>query len=193
MPIEFERVVPNNPPSIDQLQTLASIGIKSAIERNRYKKHARIQGMHYFVDEYDRTDYSLEEEYLPVRIRHRMAMLVGARPPEDRGMKTWKLTYFDTYNARSIEGSNRGARSIYRFEWDRRGVTMADRALRLTGFNVSSEQGLDYNLENFRIADDAAAILQLSEEIRTVTDEDCEELIKDMSDYFMAADAVANR
>lgn len=192
MPFETERRIHDNPPTPEQLHTLASIGVRSAVSRERFKTLQRTPNAHYFVDELDLlTDVPTLEDDMPTQVRHRMAMRVGARPPQDRYGKVWSLKYLDTYFAEDTLGEWRAERSTYSFEWTRGKVLVADRSLRLVGFESPYDSDdLETQLDHFQVRDDAAAILQAQEELRTVTEADCDELIKDMSEYFTVIDAV---
>ncbi len=189
MPIESERLIHDNAPTTEQLRRLASVGVKSAVTRERFKTLRRSKGVHYFVDELDLLiDATQRDE--PAQVRHRMAVRIGVRPPSQDTPKVWSLKYFDTYSVEPEPGVWRAERSTYRFEWTRNQILMADRALRLVGFNTPHDEDLDYYLDHFSIDDDSAAILEVEDDIRMVTADDCEELIKDTSEYFRVVDAV---
>jgi len=192
MSLDAERLIHENPPAIDQLQTLASVGVRSAVSRERFKTLSRTRGVHYFIDELDLLSDTQVEEDTPMQIRHRMAVRVAARPPQDGLPKTWSLKYFDTYfvESPSTPGSWVGERSTYRFEWTRSRILMADRTLRLVGFPSPREESLENDLEYFKVRDDDAAIIGVSDQMRMVSGDDCEELIKDMSNYFSVVESV---
>lgn len=192
MPFDAERLIHDNPPTAEQLHSLASIGIRSAVSRERFKSLKQTRGAHYFVDELDfLADISVQED-TPTQIRHRMAVRVGARPPQDGLAKVWSLKFFDTYfvQSQSTPDAWVGERSTYRFEWTRGRVLMADRALKIVGLPELYEESLENDLEHFRLRDDAAAILQASNELRTVSADDCEELKLDMMEYFSVLESV---
>ena len=192
MSLEAERLVHDNPPSAEQLHTLASVGVRSAVSRERFKTLKRTRGVHYFIDELDLLADAQVEEDTPQQIRHRMAVRVAARPPQDGTEKVWSLKYFDTYSVESQKepGTWVGERSTYRFEWTRSRVLMAERALRLVGFPTVREDNLESDLEHFRVFDDDAAILSVSDELRMVSSDDCDELIRDMSEYFSVIESI---
>jgi len=192
MSIEAERLVHADAPTQEQLQRLASIGIRSAVDRGRFKSIQRKRQAHYFIDELDLLADGVVEEDTPTQIRHRMAVRIGVRPPQENLPKTWSLKYFDTYFVEAQPGEWKGERSVYQFEWTRSRILMANRTLRLVGFEAPYDQDdLEAQLDHFKIRDDDAAILRVSEELRTVTEDDCEELIKDMTDYFTVVDSVS--
>jgi hypothetical protein len=193
MPFDAERLIHDNPPTPEQLHALAAVGVKSAVSRERFKTLKKNQGVHYFIDELDHMIATEAEEELPMQIRHRMAVRIAARPPQERSDKIWSLKYFDTYfvESRDEPGNWVGERSTYRFEWTRARILMADRTLRLVGFPAPYEENLENDLEHFKVSDDDAAILQVSEEMRMVSSDDCDVLIKDMSDYFSVVEAAS--
>jgi hypothetical protein len=194
MSIEAERIVHENPPTPEQLHTLASIGVKSAVSREKLRTLRNTKGVHYFVDELDHIVSTSESEELPMQIRHRMAVRIAARPPENRTDKIWSLKYYDTYfvESRNSPGNWLGERSTYRFEWTRSKVIMADRTLKLLGFSLVDDDSIERDLDNFSIPDDYAAILNANNEMKMVSSEDCDDIIKDMSKYFTSVESENN-
>lgn len=195
MPFDTERLIHDNPPTPEQLHTLASIGVRSAVSRESLKTLRRTSNAaHFLVDELDLSfDMPTAEDDAIRQVRHRMAMRVGARPPQDGLGKVWSLKYFDTYFGYAEDAPEkwRGERSTYRFEWTRGKVLMAERSLRLVNFDSPYDKDeLEAHLDHFQLRDDDVAILQVQEELRAVTQPDCDELIKDTSEYFSVVDAV---
>lgn len=201
MSIDFEHRIAETPPRIRQLRQLASIGIKSAIERDRFRTLSRNSSTHYFVDEFTKMiggeDDEIENDvFLPFEVRHRMAIRVGVRPPDGYVPKTWSLKFFETYFTRPYTPDRQwhAARSTYRFEWVRDRITMADRSLQLVGFDDMPGEGeLDYSLEHFNVPSDIIGLLAVEDELRMVTEEDCDELIEDAREYFTTIEELADR
>lgn len=191
MPFETERLTHVNPPTPDQLRELANIGIRSAVARKRFKPIRRLENTHYFVDEVDLLSDAASAEENPAQIRHRMALRIGVRPARDGEDKVSSLKFLDTFFVEATPGEWRAERSTYRFEWTRRRVLMADRVMRLVGFGEAYDKSLQDDIEHFRIQDDAAALLQVSEELRMISADDCEELKRDMSDYVSVVETVS--
>ena len=189
MSFEIERRVSENPPSPAQLKELATLGMRSAVARERFRTLSRIKNAHYYIEEVDREDFMLDDGYLPVSIRHRMALRVGSRPSTHGLPRTQSLKIIDTYFAQDNVGTWRGERSTYRFEWSRARTLMADRTLRLVGFGEEYpgvDNPLEYRLDHFRINDDAIPMLAVTDDLSMVTSDDFEELQKDMREYINA-------
>lgn len=189
MSFEIERRVSENPPSPAQLKELATLGMRSAVARERFRTLSRIKNAHYYIEEVDREDFMLDDGYLPVSIRHRMALRVGSRPSTHGLPRTQSLKIIDTYFAQDNVGTWRGERSTYRFEWSRARTLMADRTLRLVGFGEEypgADNPLEYRLDHFRINDDAIPMLAVTDDLSMVTSDDFEELQKDMREYINA-------
>lgn len=187
MSLEHERIINSDAPTPTQLHKLAAIGISSAASRERLKHLKRSGRAHYFIDEIDLAgDFSLADDEI-VQIRHRMAVRVGVRPPEPGLQKSWSLKYFDTFWAESRPGVWLGGRTMYRFEWNRNRATLAERTLRVVGIDRPDET-LDSYLDRFSVRDDDAAILSVRQDVENVTGEDCEDLMRDASDYFGVID-----
>lgn len=190
MSFEIERRVAENPPTPAQLKGLAMLGMRSAVARERFKTMSRInKNAHYYIEEVDREDFMLDDGYLPVNIRHRMAVRVGSRPSSEGMPRTQSLKIIDTYFAQDKVGTWRGERSTYRFEWSRARTLMADRTLRLVGFGEDypgADNPLEYRLDYFRIDNDAIPMLAVTDDLAMVTSDDFEELHSDMRQYIDA-------
>lgn len=187
MSLEHERIISPDAPTPTQLHKLAAIGISSAASRERLKHLKRSGRAHYFIDEIDLAgDFSPAEDEI-VQIRHRMAGRVGVRPPAPGSPKSWSLKYFDTFWAESKPGVWLGGRTLYRFEWNRMRTTLAERTLRVVGIDRPDES-LDAYLDRFSVRDDDITMLSVKQDVENVTSEDCEDLMRDASDYFGVID-----
>ena len=120
----------------------------------------------------------------PSQVRHRVAMRVGAYPATAESEKKWSLRYINTYSVEANPGVWLAERSTHSFEWTRSRILLASRSLRLVGFDVAAIESLEDVLDTFRLDDDSAAMLHASNQMQTVTSEDCDELIHDASEYF---------
>lgn len=191
-----ERIIPENAPTHEQLRRLAAIGVNSAVQRNTLKHvRRRREGMtepsHYVVDEIDLMGDALLDQDEPTQVRHRMAIRVGARRRDDEP-KVLSLKFFDTYWVEHAPGEWRGERTLYRFEWNRSSVLMAERAFRLIGIE-QPDMDLEYYLDHLAIKDDMADIWHAEQEVGTVTSGDCEQIITAAHDYFSVVDALHER
>lgn len=193
MSFEAERYIHDNAPTPDQLQRLASVGMRSAVSRGRLRTvtpRTRNAPLHYFIDEYNAYVDSANEGFL--QVRHRMTASVGAKNIEG-AEKRRTLTLFDVYFIEPDSGGETAARAVYQFEWTRRRTLMAQKTLSVLSQESSNGVALDEQLDRFRVLDDAAAILGASEEMRMVTGEDCEDLAVDMSNYMDVIEAMHHR
>lgn len=193
MSIEAERYVNETPPTPEQLHKLASVGVRSAVSRKRFKTMKSRSGVHYFIDELDFLAEMPTDVEDPVQVRHRIAARVAAYPAHAGGAKSWSLKYFDTYFTEPTPGVWRGERSTYRFEWTRGRVLLAERTMRLIGFGVDPIDTVEETLDRLHLPDDTVPLLQVENELQAVTDKDCEDLIVDMSNYFSTVDTMNRR
>lgn len=190
---EPERLVADTPPTQDQLHQLASIGMRSAISRERVRQHQSYEHAHFFNDHYDAHVNVSDLQLLPSKLRHEMAIRVGARPATEGRSKLWSLKLIERFRVRDEEGVWRAEHSTYRFQWTRSQVLMADRTLKLVGFDdIDRDVALDWNPDTFSVADDLAEFMRISQEFGLISEGDCEELIKDTSDYFATFDSDVN-
>jgi hypothetical protein len=190
MSIETERLVSDTPPTAEQLHKFASIGVRSAAARERLKTGRT--GAHFLVDELDLMVDASDVSDEPSQVRHRVAMRVGAYPANAESEKMWSLRYINTYSAEAQPGVWLAERSTYSFQWTRSRMLVANRALSLIGFNTPRIESVEDALDTFRIDDDSVAILHASNQLQIVTDEDCEELIQDASEYFSTLNTANN-
>lgn len=185
---DYELLLSKTPPTPEQLRNLAMIGVRSAVGRNRLKHLKNASRAHFFVDEVD----TLNEAKMPddlTDIRHRMAGRIGVREPHGSRPKQWSLKYFDTFWVQQEDDNWLAERTIYRFEWNRLRVTMAQRAIRIIGDNsYDPDTGLDYTLEHPIIPTDAIEMLHVQQEMEMVTYGDCAELIAESKEYFRLLD-----
>lgn len=192
MSLETERLIHDNPPAPEQLHELVSIGVRSAIARERLRTLRSVKRAHFFVDELDLLMNISFDKVEPAQVRHRLAARIGARPAGYENPKTWTLKYIDTYFVEAAPGAWIGERSTYRFEWTRERVLMADRAIKLVGLEplYTEDQELDVSLEHFSVRDDTATILHATEQLKLITADDCDELIADVSNYLTVVESV---
>jgi hypothetical protein len=191
----YEHYIGEDTPTHSQLRRLASIGVRLAVHRDKLRLFSRRtpEGMnvkaHYVVDELDIFDnHALEEGDLN-RISHRMAIRIGSRRGDD-GLKVMSLKFFDTYAIEDHESGVRlGERTRYRFEWNRARILMADRTFRLIGV-YHPEDELEYYLDRLNFPDDTADILYAEQQLGTVTEGDCEQIIEAAHDYFGKVDSM---
>jgi|GEM_PF-2381226 len=189
MSFEAERLIHDTPPTIEQLRRLASVGVRSAVAREKFRDLRLHDNTHYHVDELQfRVGETHEENdvFLPYEVRHRVSARIGVRQATAETPKTWSLKFFDTYfsKPRTPNSYWRAERSTYRFEWTRARVLMADRTLRLVGFDDGRDEDLEYYLDHMLLRPDEATFLSIEDDLRMISEADCDELIKDTADYF---------
>ncbi len=184
---DYERRIHEDAPEPSQLKRLAAVGAASAATRQQLKRLPRRESRaHYFIDEIDFVGADELGQGEPQEIRHRMAGRVGVRLASDGASKVWSLKYFDTYWVNQDSGWQ-GERTLYRFEWDRRGTLLAERTLTVVGVERPETTLQDY-VEHFQVADDEAAIWHVRQEMAQVTAGDCEGLVHDARAYFSLAE-----
>lgn len=191
MAVDFERIIHPNAPDPQQLRRLASVGINSAVSRDKLRHLQRSNNSHYFIDEIDRQGSRVVGDRIEdlVHIRHRMSGRVGARN-EVGQPRIWSLKYYDTYWA-NADGTWLGERTLYRFEWNRTRTLLAERTFRLVGID-QPDFDMGEQILNFSFPDDAADIWHAQQQVETVTRDDCEELIRDATNYFEEIEAIHN-
>jgi hypothetical protein len=194
MSFETERLIHENAPMPDQLQALASVGMRSAVSRGRLKTanlKSRTRPLHYFIDEYNAyVDSPTDAAFL--QVRHRMTASVGAKQGDGEERRR-TLALFDVYFIEPETGGETAVRSVYKFEWTRRRTLLAQRTLSVLSEHSSNGIALDDYLDRFSIADDAASMLGVSEEMRTVTAEDCDDLTETMAEYMGVIESIHHR
>lgn len=190
-----ERAVGESMPTHEQLRKLAAIGMSSAVQRDklRHLKPRPAAGRisepsHYVLDELELVGSSIFQPEEPTQVRHLMAMRVGTRR-EDDAPKVWSLKFFDAYWAEYAPGQWLGERTLYRFEWNRSAVLMADRTFRLVGIE-RPENELEYYLDHLTITDDMPDILHAEQQMSHITSEDCEHVLDSAQGYFSAVESV---
>lgn len=100
------------------------------------------------------------------------------------------MKYYDTYWA-NADGTWLGERTLYRFEWNRTRTLLAERTFRLVGID-QPDFDMGEQILNFSFPDDAADIWHAQQQVETVTRDDCEELIRDATNYFEEIEAIHN-
>jgi hypothetical protein len=185
-----EPLLSETPPLPEQLRRLSMIGVRSAVGRDRLMHLKRLSRAHFFVDEIE----ALNEANMPdslTNIRHIMAGRIGIRESQAGNPKQWSLKYSDTFWVQQPDDDTwRAERTIYRFEWDRLRVTMAQRAIRIIGDNINYDPdvSVEDTLERTFIPVYSTDMLHLQQEMELVTYDDCDELIKEAKDYFSSLD-----
>jgi len=189
-----ENILADSPPSPDQLKRLASIGTRSAAERNKLKQLKRTAQAHFFVDEMDLLNINTELDG-PGQIRHRMAGRIGVTRGSEYGEKQWSLKYFDTYWVEQDQGVWRAERTLYSFRWNRVRATLAERSIRLIGYNNDNRELGDLGdaIDNFSMRGDEPDIWHAHTQLEMVNSDDCEELIGDAVKYFNIIDSLESQ
>lgn len=189
MSIETERLVSDTPPTAEQLHRLASIGVASAVAREKLK---RVNRAYTLADEICTTPDDSVFDTAPSTVLQRMAMRIAAKPATPESEKVWSFLYDTAYSVKPNGGQWLEERSLYLFRWTRSRTLVADRALTLFGFETPKIETVSDAIDTFRIDDDSVAILHASNQLQIVTDEDCEELIQDASEYFSTLNTANN-
>lgn len=187
---DTERIVTDTPPTPEQLHKLASIGMSSAAARERILSRKEKKRAHFVIDELDLLLHTAQDSDEPSQVRHRIAMRVGAYPASRDSEKQWTLKYADTYSVEATPGIWTAERSTYRFEWTRSKILLAKRTIQLFGVDAWQGETVEDELDHFHLRDDSAEILHASNQFETLTSDDCDELMRDMSEYFGAIDAI---
>ncbi len=191
---EIERTIATNCPTSEQLFELAKLGMGSARRHHRLQHLKRVKKAHFFTQEVHTVEPILHEDDDDKKsfIRHRMAGRIGKTALGGvEGVPKWSLKFFDAYWVEREGGQWQAERSMYRFEWDRNRVTMADRHMRfLRPSNQPLERDMYDEIDRFVVADDEAAIWHVRNELGLVTYDDCELLLEDTRRYYQQADQV---
>jgi len=181
-----EVYIGDNPPTTSQLFRLASYAMSSARAtrthrrmRTKPRSHFSVQETHYIND----MASAIYNDY-PAEIRHRMAIRIGRRMIGSMPMKEWSLKFFDTYWYEKPENQWEGIRNLYRFEWVRDTVTLAEH--RSTYVPQMEQTDMASYLQRVTVRDDVADLLRVEMELSQVTEADCELLIADVADYYRA-------
>lgn len=186
---ERERIVHENPPTPQQLQKLANIGMRSAAAREKLRSPSKIKG-HYCVDEID-FELPLSVAQDPAQIRHRVAVRAGRRldavPGTDGAtLPVHSLKYFNHYSVYDLSRKDyMSSRIQYKFEWTRGKALLAQRSLRfIDQTQPSIDNDLGDDILQFRLDDDAAQMLHTEEEFRHLSYGDVELQIEEMEQYY---------
>lgn len=186
--LTHETYVNDNPPDTSQLFKLASYAMVSAEATNTHKVMTRSPRTHFSVQEvgYLNEVAPLVFDDYPAEARRRMAIRIGRQTLDGMPMKSWSMKFFDTNWYERPGGNWEGVRDLYRFEWNRGGVTLADKTSKMVSSNrdVMYERDMYTDLERFYIPDDAAAIVTAQHELTQVTADDCDLLLENVRDYY---------
>lgn len=180
---ETERLIHSDAPTPAQLRRLARIGFGHAVSRNKLRSAKSLELKHYFADDLY-GDFDENEEGL-VSVNRRIAMRFGLVASLQDEASTAHLHYFDTQRTYSVFGeSSPPLQTVYKFEWSRGKVLLAERTLRLLGGDTVEPRSLDLYLDAVSIPDDIASVLEAEDAFRAVSEKDCAILIDEASAYF---------
>lgn len=191
--LTHETILSDNPPEPSQLFRLASYAMSSARDLNTHRVMTKNPHAHYSVQEAHDHDDSMAfmHDGVSMRVKRRVAIRVGRRVMETMPLKVWSLKFFDTSWFERPGGNWAGVRELYRFEWNQRGMVVADK----TTTPVPAHGMLDMydQLKNFSVPDDIAATLRMEQEMTQVTADDCDALLVDIADYFRQTDLLQRK
>lgn len=180
---ETERLIHDNAPTPAQLRRLARIGFGHAVSRNKLRSAKSLEIKHYFADDLY-GDFDDSDEGL-ISVNRRIAMRFGFVASADGEASTAHLQYFDTQRVYSLSGESQPpTQSVYKFEWSRGKVLLAQRTLRVLDGTLPEERTLDSYLDTVSIPDDIASIIEADDALRAVCERDCEEIIREATHYF---------
>lgn len=186
-------------PAPKQLQRLTGTIMSKAVEMDRLRKFSRLGKACFFVDETEFLQDGRDDAY---SLRHRLAARVAkqtievpARDPwknsYDVGISEWHLQMYDTQWYEQSGAEWIGLRSLYRFAWNNRQVTQAERSTITVPRTTTNDMG-DHlekiDVVNREVArDDFIDILHAENEYQTMRAGDVDELMQTVDDYFKIA------
>lgn len=188
MTLETERLIHENAPTAAQLRRLARIGLGHAASRNKLRsvQDSELKPLfRYFTDDlYGEFDES--EEGITM-INHRIAMRFGLASLGEGDATVAHLHYFDTKRAYPVFGERLPPlQTVYKFEWSRGKVLLAEKSMRLLGYRIPEPRSLESYLDSMVIPESIAPIedIEALDSLSHVTEQHCDEIIGEASAYF---------
>ncbi len=183
MTVETERFIHENAPTPAQLRRLVRIGFGHAASRNKLRSAQSLELKHYFAD--DLNGFLDESDDGLVSVDRRIAMRYGFLRSDSDKEGTAHLHYFDTQRTHTLSGESQvPIQTVYKFEWSRGRVLLAERSLRLLTGSVAEPRTLDSYLDAVSIPDDIASTIEAEDRLRAVHGQECDAIIDEASQYF---------
>lgn len=188
MTFETERLIHDDAPTPAQLRRLARIGLGHAASRNKLRSGRTLelkQQYHYFADDLY-GDFDEGEEGLAM-VNRRIAMRFGLVASNEDDSAIAHLHYFDTQRVYPVLGERLSPlQTIYKFEWSRGRVLLAEKSMRLLGYQMPEPRPLESYLDSMVIPENIASIedIESLDALSRVTEQQCDTIIGEASTYF---------